>query len=119
MDFTAILRVLSCAKLLVQAECMCQHNEVAIILGIIFSLSLLSLSSFLHKIPEGVVLGLHGLLIHKNIKISTHIFLTGTPLPPRGGGVFRFYENLFENIRRKLVRVLKLHRVFMLPGDRF
>ena len=46
---------------LVQAECVLQRNEVAIILDVIFSSSVFFLSSFLLNLQERVILGLHKL----------------------------------------------------------
>ena len=61
---------------------------------------------------------LHGLLNNINKKQGKKNHLTPTPWPP-GGAIFRFFQVFLENFRRRSVRVLKLHRGFILTkkGD--
>jgi hypothetical protein len=61
---------------------------------------------------------LHGLLKKNNKNSGKKIKFGPPPLGPLGV-IFRFFLFFFENIRRRSVRVLKLHRWFILPkkGD--
>jgi hypothetical protein len=89
-------------------------TKVATILGI-FPLFFFFWGIPLFKTTEGVVVGftfLHGLNSGKKVKF-------GPPSPGPLRAIFMFFRLFFENNRRRLVRVLKLYRGFILTkkGD--
>ena len=68
------------------------------------------------KIPEGVVVGfqIFAWAPKKNNKNYGKKIKFGPPPPGPLGAIFRFFWFFLENFRRRSVRVLKLHRGFIL-----